>query len=180
MVASRRDRLHARDLPGGRDHCRAAERVPHQEVDRPTLVGHEPARLHGVGDLVRERAVTPVALGVTEPDVVEAEHPDALAGQLLADAAGSGAVLAQGEAVGEHAPAADRRLGLVDDARQQGLDVIPSCWYVAQYIGDHPADVDLVPEDQRARYAPTTAMPTAKMSTTRTRARFVITVASAS
>lgn len=40
----------------------------------------------------------------------------------------------------------------LDDARQQGLDVIPSCWYVAQYIGDHPADVDLVPEAQRARY----------------------------
>lgn len=38
------------------------------------------------------------------------------------------------------------------DARTQGLGVIPSCWYVAQYIGDHPDEVDLVPEDQRARY----------------------------
>jgi uncharacterized protein len=40
----------------------------------------------------------------------------------------------------------------LDDARAQGLGVIPSCWYVAQYIGDHPAEVDLVPEDQRSRY----------------------------
>lgn len=40
----------------------------------------------------------------------------------------------------------------LDDARQQGLRVIPSCWYVAQYIGDHPDDIDLVPDDQRARY----------------------------
>jgi len=40
----------------------------------------------------------------------------------------------------------------LDDARAQGLGVIPSCWYVAQYIGDHPTEVDLVPEDQRSRY----------------------------
>jgi predicted GNAT family acetyltransferase len=40
----------------------------------------------------------------------------------------------------------------LDDARQRGLGVIPSCWYVAQYIGDHPADLDLVPEGQRPRY----------------------------
>ena len=40
----------------------------------------------------------------------------------------------------------------LDDARQQGLDVIPSCWYVAQYIGDHPDQADLVPEDQRTRF----------------------------
>jgi predicted GNAT family acetyltransferase len=38
------------------------------------------------------------------------------------------------------------------DARDRGLGVIPSCWYVAQYIGAHPAEVDLVPENQRARY----------------------------
>jgi predicted GNAT family acetyltransferase len=38
------------------------------------------------------------------------------------------------------------------DARDQGLSVAPSCWYVAQYIGDHPAELDLVPEPQRARY----------------------------
>ena len=40
----------------------------------------------------------------------------------------------------------------LDDARAQGLSVVPSCWYVAQYIADHPADQDLVPADQRARF----------------------------
>jgi predicted GNAT family acetyltransferase len=32
----------------------------------------------------------------------------------------------------------------LDDARAQGLSVVPSCWYVAQYIDDHPADQDLL------------------------------------
>jgi len=32
----------------------------------------------------------------------------------------------------------------LDDARAQGLQVVPRCWYVAQYIGDHPADQDLL------------------------------------
>ncbi len=36
--------------------------------------------------------MAPVALGVAESEVVEAQHPDALAGQLLADPASSGAV----------------------------------------------------------------------------------------
>ena len=40
----------------------------------------------------------------------------------------------------------------LDDARERQLGVVPQCWYVAQYIGDHPAEVDLVPEDLRARY----------------------------
>jgi len=40
----------------------------------------------------------------------------------------------------------------LEDARAQGLHVAPHCWYVAQYIGDHPSELDLVPEDQRARY----------------------------
>ena len=103
---------------GRRDHRRPAEGVPHQEPHVAAGLVHEPRRLGGVGDLVRERAVAPVALGVTEPEVVEAQHPDTLAGQLLADPARSGAVLAQGEAVGEHAPAPDRALGLVDQTSQ--------------------------------------------------------------
>ena len=40
----------------------------------------------------------------------------------------------------------------LDDARARGLSVAPQCWYVAQYIGDHPQELDLVPEDQRSRY----------------------------
>ena len=40
----------------------------------------------------------------------------------------------------------------LDDARAQGLSVAPQCWYVAQYIGEHPDDLDLVPEADRPRY----------------------------
>lgn len=32
----------------------------------------------------------------------------------------------------------------LDDARAQGLSVVPSCWYVAQYIDAHPDDQDLL------------------------------------
>ncbi len=32
----------------------------------------------------------------------------------------------------------------LDDARDQGLVVVPSCWYVARYIDEHPADQDLL------------------------------------
>lgn len=40
----------------------------------------------------------------------------------------------------------------LDDARSEGLSVTPSCSYVADFIARHPADLDLVPEDQRPRY----------------------------
>lgn len=40
----------------------------------------------------------------------------------------------------------------LDAARQRGLRVVPQCWYVAQYIGDHPADLDLVAPEERARF----------------------------
>jgi len=32
----------------------------------------------------------------------------------------------------------------LDDIRSRGLHVVPSCWYVAAYIGDHPEHSDLV------------------------------------
>jgi predicted GNAT family acetyltransferase len=32
----------------------------------------------------------------------------------------------------------------LEDARQRGLKVVPSCPYVAAYIGDHPEFADLV------------------------------------
>ncbi len=35
------------------------------------------------------------------------------------------------------------RRGL-DDARADGVRVIPSCWYVARYLDRHPADQDLL------------------------------------
>src|SRR6266508_2670488 len=64
--------------------------------------------------------VAPVALGVAQPEIVEAEHPDALTGQLLADPAGGRAVLAQGEAVREHCPATDCGRRMVDQTSQPG------------------------------------------------------------
>jgi len=34
--------------------------------------------------------------------------------------------------------------GVLDDVRAQGRDVIPACWYVRQYIDEHPEVADLV------------------------------------
>ena len=62
--------------------------------------------------------------GVTQTEVVEAQHPDAFAGQLLADAARGRAVLAEGEPVGEDAPAPHLAFGQVDDTRQVGPVVL--------------------------------------------------------
>src|SRR3712207_5544888 len=79
---------------------------------------HEADRLSGVFDLVRERPVAPVALGVAKSEVVEAEHADALAGQLLADAACRGRVFSEGEPVGKDAPTPDGSRGMIDKARE--------------------------------------------------------------
>lgn len=32
----------------------------------------------------------------------------------------------------------------LDDAREQGLKVVPSCWYVAGFIQEHPEYADLM------------------------------------
>ena len=40
----------------------------------------------------------------------------------------------------------------LDDARAQGLAVIPRCPFVAAYIRRHPAYRDLVPPEERERY----------------------------
>ena len=95
----------------GGDHGRAAEGVPDEQAHLAAGVVHELHRADGVGDLVGERPVAPVALGVAQAEVVEAQHADALAGELLADPARCRAVLAEGEAVGEHAPSAHLALG---------------------------------------------------------------------
>lgn len=39
--------------------------------------------------------------------------------------------------------------GALDDARAQGLDVLPFCPFVRAYIEKHPDYLDLVPADRR-------------------------------
>jgi predicted GNAT family acetyltransferase len=38
------------------------------------------------------------------------------------------------------------------DARTEGLEVIPFCWFVAKYIEEHREFLDLVPADRRAEF----------------------------
>jgi uncharacterized protein len=38
------------------------------------------------------------------------------------------------------------------DARDEELEVIPFCWFVAKHIGTHPEYLDLVPADRRAEF----------------------------
>ena len=40
----------------------------------------------------------------------------------------------------------------LDDARSRDLSVLPFCPFVNAYISDHPEYLDLVPEDERARF----------------------------
>jgi predicted GNAT family acetyltransferase len=62
--------------------------------------------------------------------------------------AGSGLL----ELYSTYVPAADRGRGIaarlvqaaVEYARAEGLRIIPSCWYVAQWLRDHPEHADLV------------------------------------
>ena len=41
---------------------------------------------------------------------------------------------------------------VLDEAREQGLDVLPHCPFVRGYIGKHPEYLDLVPESERERF----------------------------
>src|SRR3954470_17088501 len=70
-------------LVGAGDRRGAAERVPDEQPDLATRAVHELDGPNGVGDLVGEGPVAPVALGITKSEIVEAQHPDALAGELL-------------------------------------------------------------------------------------------------
>jgi predicted GNAT family acetyltransferase len=62
--------------------------------------------------------------------------------------AGTGLV----ELYSTYVPPADRGRGIaarlvqaaVEYARAEGLRIIPSCWYVAQWMRDHPEHADLV------------------------------------
>ena len=38
------------------------------------------------------------------------------------------------------------------DAREEGLEVVPFCWFVASYIGEQREFLDLVPADRRAEF----------------------------
>jgi predicted GNAT family acetyltransferase len=38
------------------------------------------------------------------------------------------------------------------DAREEGLEVMPFCWFVADYIGKHREFADLVPADRCAEF----------------------------
>ena len=38
------------------------------------------------------------------------------------------------------------------DARDEELEVIPFCWFVAEYIGAHPEFLPLVPAERRAEF----------------------------
>ena len=62
--------------------------------------------------------------------------------------AGSGLL----ELYSTYVPPADRGRGIaarlvqaaVDYARSEGLRIVPSCWYVAQWLRQHPEHADLV------------------------------------
>jgi predicted GNAT family acetyltransferase len=41
---------------------------------------------------------------------------------------------------------------VLDAAREEGLDVLPFCPFIAGWIGKHPEYLDLVPADQRERF----------------------------
>ncbi|WP_030056106.1 MULTISPECIES: GNAT family N-acetyltransferase [Streptomyces] len=40
----------------------------------------------------------------------------------------------------------------LDNAREQGLAVLPYCPFIRGWLGKHPDYVDLVPQSQRARF----------------------------
>jgi uncharacterized protein len=43
--------------------------------------------------------------------------------------------------------------GVLDAAREEGLDVLPRCPFIAAYIREHPDEyLDLVPADQRTKF----------------------------
>src|SRR6185312_7968561 len=102
----RGERPHAGRLPGRGDHCGTPERMSDEDVGDCVLFGHELACPDDVIDLDGERTIAPVALRVTQSERIEAQHADAVQGELLADASGGRRVLAKRESVREDAPAA--------------------------------------------------------------------------
>jgi uncharacterized protein len=50
------------------------------------------------------------------------------------------------------------------DAREEGLEVVPFCWFVAEYIGSHREFLELVPSDRRAEFGLPTESASAESS----------------
>ena len=132
--------------------------MPDEEVDLTAGIVHELHRAYGVGDLVGERPVAPVPFGVAKAQVVEAQHADALAGELLADPARCRAVLAEREAMGEDAPTAHLAFRHIHQARQDGAggarkaDAFGHAWLADQLgveLGHHAANA-VLPVDRGA------------------------------
>ncbi len=109
-----------RAMVGRGDDRRAPEGVSDEQAYLAARGVHVLDRAGRVGDLVGERSVAPVPVGLTEAEVVEAEHADALARELFTDPARGRGVLAKREAVGEDPPSAYLALRDVDEARQGG------------------------------------------------------------
>ena len=77
-------------------------------------------------ELTVDGALVGIADFVVEGDVVVLPHTEIDRGQR---GRGLGAVLVK---------------GALDDVRAQGRTVVPSCWYVHEYLDVHPEDADLV------------------------------------
>ena len=84
---------------------------------------------------------------------------DEIAHRFLGDTPSGAAVLAYApagdgrvELYSTYVPPAERGRGLggqlvqaaVSFARERGLQIIPTCWYVAEWLGTHPEHRDLV------------------------------------
>ena len=54
----------------------------------------------------------------------------------------------EGQGVGSQLAA-----GALDQAREQGLKVLPFCPFIRSYIAKHDEYLDLVPEDQREKFS---------------------------
>jgi predicted GNAT family acetyltransferase len=75
-----------------------------------------------------------VADYVKAPDTVSFTHTETFAGH---------------EGQGHAGRMIDRALR---DAREEGLEVVPFCSFVAEYIGANPEFLDLVPADRRGEF----------------------------
>src|SRR4051794_11928431 len=116
--ADARDSPYAFCLLRGGEDCRATKGMPDQQPRVLSGSGHEVHGFDSVPYLERERSFAPIALGVAESEIVEAEHPDAFAGQLFADSASCWTLLAKGEPVDEHAPSPHASCRRIDEAGQ--------------------------------------------------------------
>jgi predicted GNAT family acetyltransferase len=98
-------------------------------------------------------------------DLRVADNPDAERYEVFADGELAGFVtygLQDGRIVLRHTEVDDAFEGqgvgsglvsrVLEDVRARGLEVLPLCSFVRGYIARHPDYLDLVPEDQRAKF----------------------------